>query len=210
MTGDHLEAGQRVGVIPRDVLDRPIALPKRSIARVALPFADRVMLARFQETHPDILGREVVDVRARGLEDPVSTRDLGEDDAVDDDPKTLGDGLDARRARVIPHRFLARTWDDPVDRQRRRASGHSGRIGWRGHGGGLRFVPRSEAIVGRSADRRRDRDSLTAGERVPGRSAVSAALRSCLRATRWRTSRGAASPPIGRAGPARASRQVRG
>jgi hypothetical protein len=55
-----------------------------------------------QSLHPDVGTREVVDRRTGGLEDAEVGDGVGEDLAVHRDAEPLRDGLDPRRARVVP------------------------------------------------------------------------------------------------------------
>src|SRR5215203_324836 len=82
--------------------------------------------------HPDVPQRDLVHRRVARLEYALGPRSVGERHAAEDDLDLLVDIFEPRRARVVPHGLLARTWlYSPAAHEYLLVSAHPRLYGWK-------------------------------------------------------------------------------
>src|SRR5207302_950987 len=79
------------------------------VARLALPLTERVVQARDEELHGDVVWREVVRGRLARLQDSVAARGLRDHRTAELDPQPARRRRERRRSRIVPHRLLTGT-----------------------------------------------------------------------------------------------------
>src|ERR687890_685652 len=141
------ERWRRVRVGPSG--PRLLALLRRNVvvAGPPLPFAVRTPSRGLQMLHPDVIPRDVVHGRVARLEHALRPRSVGERHAAEDDLDLLVDVLEPRRARVVPHGLLARTWlYSPAAHVYLLVSDHPRLYGWKRRRCMQRFTPPSARV----------------------------------------------------------------
>ena len=106
--GELRELLEGIGVAPRGPWRLAVPRHDVEVAGHPLPLAQRLARRRHERAGHEGGGRKVVGGRVRGLEGPQALLGLGHHPPPELDPDPPRLAFEARRTRVVPHRFLAR------------------------------------------------------------------------------------------------------